>query len=120
VRVPPERGSATRAEVRVGDGSANPYLAVAALLFAGLHGVREGLPLAPPASGDTYHGDYQRGELLPTSLDEALAALEADDVVREAMTPVLVDTFLAMKRFEIERHRTWVSDWELDEYLHHL
>jgi glutamine synthetase len=53
-------------------------------------------------------------------LSEALDALEADDVLREAMGSQIVDTFLTVKRFEIERHRTWVSDWEIDEYLHHL
>ena len=53
-------------------------------------------------------------------LDEALDALEADELLRDAMGPQIVDTFLAIKRFELERHRTWVSDWELSEYLHHL
>jgi glutamine synthetase len=120
VRVPPERGRATRVEVRVGDGSANPYLAVAAILFAGLRGLEDELPLRPPVSGDAYHSDEPGGDPLPTSLDEALSALEADVDLRDAMTPVLVDTFLALKRFELERHRTWVSDWELAEYLHHL
>jgi glutamine synthetase len=57
---------------------------------------------------------------LPDSLGDALDALEADEVLREAMGPQIVDTFLTMKRFEVERHRTWVSDWEIDEYLHHL
>jgi glutamine synthetase len=46
--------------------------------------------------------------------------LEADDVLRAAMGDEIVSTFLAVKRFETERHRTWVSDWEIDEYLHHL
>jgi glutamine synthetase len=41
-------------------------------------------------------------------------------VLREAIGPQIIDTFLAMKRFEAERHRTWVSDWEIAEYLHHL
>ena len=45
IRIPAERGRASRVEVRAGDGSANPYLAVAAVLFAGLHGMREKLPL---------------------------------------------------------------------------
>ena len=120
IRVPPERGGATRVEVRVGDGSASPYLAVAALLFAGLHGTQERLPLGPAASGDTYHDDAPAGAELPRSLDDALTALEEDAHLRDAMGPVLVDTFVALKRFELERHRTWVSDWELDEYLHHL
>ena len=121
VRVPPERGGATRVEVRVGDGSANPYLAAAAILFAGLHGVREKLPLGPPVGGDAYTlAEEEAGGQLPDSLSDALDALEADGVLREAMGPQIVDTFLTMKRFEVERHRTWVSDWEIDEYLHHL
>ncbi len=121
VRIPPERGGATRAEVRVGDGSANPYLATAALLFAGLHGVKEKLPLGPPVGGDAYTLSKDKaGGALPATLEEALDALEADDVLREAIGPQIIDTFLTMKRFEAERHRTWVSDWEITEYLHHL
>ncbi len=121
VRIPPERGGATRAEVRVGDGSANPYLATAAILFAGLHGLRERLPLGPPVGGDAYTlPEDAAGGQLPATLEAALDALEADEVLREAMGPQIVDTFLTMKRFEAERHRTWVSDWEIAEYLHHL
>ena len=52
--------------------------------------------------------------------DAALDALAADPVIAGALGPPIVDTFLAVKRFEVERHRTWVSDWEIDEYLHHL
>ncbi|MBA2691567.1 MAG: glutamine synthetase [Rubrobacter sp.] len=121
IRIPPERGRATRVEVRVGDGSANPYLAVAAILFAGLHGVREGMELEDPVGGDSYTlSEEKAGERLPATLDDALDALEADDVLRGAMGEEIVSTFLAVKRFESERHRTWVSDWEIDEYLHHL
>jgi glutamine synthetase len=118
IRVPAERGRATRVEIRVGDGSANPYLAIAAVLLAGLHGLREKLPLEAPVSGDAYTQDL--GEPLPATLEDALAALEADSVLRESIGPEIVDTFLAVKRFEIDRHRQWVSDWEIDEYLHHL
>ena len=48
IRIPPERGGATRIEIRVGDGSANPYLAIAAALAAGAHGIRESLEPPPP------------------------------------------------------------------------
>jgi glutamine synthetase len=120
IRIPAERGQATRVEVRVGDGSANPYLAIAAVLFAGLHGLRERLALGDPVSGDAYGQGDAAGSPLPSTLEGALDALEADDVLRGAIGPRIVDTFLAIKRFEIERHRNWVSDWELDEYLHHL
>jgi glutamine synthetase len=121
IRIPPERGRATRAEVRVGDGSANPYLAVAATLFAGLHGIRGELELEPPVGGDAYTlAEDEAGGALPGSLDEALDALEADEVLGAAIGEKILEAFLAVKRFETERHRTWVSDWDIDEYLHHL
>jgi glutamine synthetase len=118
VRIPAERGPATRVELRIGDGSANPYLAIAATLFAGLHGLREELPLPAPVSGDGYTDEAS--ERVPLSLDAALDALEADEFLRDAIGDAIVTPFLAMKRFELERHRAWVSDWEHDEYLHHL
>jgi glutamine synthetase len=120
IRIPPERGRAVRVEVRVGDGSANPYLATASLLFAGLHGLREELPLPEPIAGDAYSLGDAAGEPLPDSLDAALDALERDQYLRDAMGPAIVDTFCALKRSETARHRTWVSDWEIAEYLHHL
>src|SRR5215207_3593235 len=70
VRIPAERGRATRVEIRIGDGSANPYLAVAAILFAGLHGLTDELPLPDPVIGDAY---TQAAEgAVPTSLEAAL------------------------------------------------
>ena len=56
----------------------------------------------------------------PARLEESLAALEDDAVFRALIAPELIDTFVALKRFEIERHHAWVSDWEIDEYLQHL
>jgi glutamine synthetase len=121
VRIPPERGGATRVELRVGDGSANPYLGIAAVLLAGADGVRRKLTPPPPVSGDAYRAaEDVIGTPLPTSLDQALAALAEDTVLREGLGEVIVETFLAMKGFELERHRAWVSDWEISEYLHHL
>ena len=121
VRIPPERGGATRVELRVGDGSANPYLGIAATLLAGADGVRRKLTPPAPLSGDAYRAaEDVIGAPLPNSLDQALAALAADKVLREGLGPEIVETFLAMKGFELERHRAWVSDWEISEYLHHL
>jgi len=121
VRIPPERGGATRLEVRVGDASANPYLTIAAILFAGLHGIRESLPVPPPVKGDVGAvPEDQRGAPLARSLEQSLDALEHDEVFRDIIEPELIDTFLALKRFEVQRHQAWVSDWEVEEYLHHL
>jgi glutamine synthetase len=119
IRIPAERGRSSRVEVRAGDAGANPYLAVAAVLFAGLHGVREQLPLGAPVAGDASTRDAP-GEPLPASLEAALGALEADALLRDSLGAHIVDTFLAVKRFELDRHRRWVSDWEIAEYLHHL
>jgi glutamine synthetase len=119
IRIPPERGGATRIELRVGDGAANPYLAIATVLAAGTDGLRRRLEPPPPVAGDAYRAD-EPGPALPAELDRALDALDADAVLRAALGPEIVDTFLAVKRFEVERHRAWVSDWEIDEYLHHL
>jgi glutamine synthetase len=110
VRIPPERGGGTRIEVRVADGAANPYLAIAAVLAAGAHGLRKGLTPPPPAIGPP----------LPSTLDAALDALDGDAVLCRALGAEIVETFLAVKRFEIERHRAWVSDWDIAEYLDHL
>ncbi|MDX6619002.1 MAG: glutamine synthetase [Gaiellales bacterium] len=121
VRVPPERGGATRVEMRLADGSANPYLATAALLFAGLDGIRR--ELTPPAAvaGLVYElPEDEQGDPIPLSLAAAVEALEADATLRDAMGASLVDTFLTIKRFELERYNRHVSDWDLAEYAHHL
>jgi glutamine synthetase len=121
IRIPQERGGGTRVEIRVADGAANPYLAIAAVLSAGAHGVREGLSPPPPVDGDAYRADPELiGPPLPGSLDAALEALEGDTVLCRALGPQIVETFLAVKRFEIGRHRAWVSEWDIAEYLHHL
>jgi glutamine synthetase len=121
IRIPAERGGATRVEIRVGDGAANPYLAITAALLAGAHGIREQLTPPAPVAGDAYRADPDViGDELPKTLEASLDALEADEILCQGLGPEIVGTFLAMKRFEIERHRSWVSDWEIAEYLHHL
>ena len=118
MRIPQERGRATRAEVRVGDGSCNPYLATAGILQAGLDGIRRELAPPPATGGDGYRAEAAAG--LPRTLELALDALEADDLLAGALGPEIVEPFVAVKRYEIERHRMYVSEWELDEYLQHL
>ncbi len=121
IRIPRERGKATRIEVRVGDGAANPYLAYAAVLFAGLDGIKRQLELVEPLSGLIYElPEEQQGAELPSTLDEALRALETDEVLRDGMSAPLVETFLTIKRYELNRYRAWVSDWEFDEYAYRL
>jgi glutamine synthetase len=120
-RVPRERGPATRIELRLGDGSSNPYLAAAAALFAGLDGIER--ELEPPAP---FHGlIYEQPEAehcvpLPRTFDAALEALDADPLIKQAMGEELVGTFLTIKGAELGRQKRFVTDWEWAEYTHHL
>ena len=117
VRIPHERGVATRIETRLGDGTANPYLAMAVLLTAGLDGVKRELSPPEPVEGFLYDLPEERqGAPLPTSFPEALAALGADTLLCEALGAKLVDTFREIKGAELDRFRVWVTDWEFAEY----
>jgi glutamine synthetase len=121
VRVPKERGAATRLEIRVGDGTANPYLAYAAALAGGLDGIRR--ELEPPAEieGMIYElPEDVQGLALPTTFQEALEALDSDPVIHDALGAPLVETFRVIKGAELERFRAWVTDWEFSEYSHRL
>ncbi len=121
VRVPNERGSRSRVEIRAGDGSAAPHLAIAAVLLAGLDGIERALTPPDPVVGDAYRADEAHsGSKLPADLGAALDALEADETLCAGLGEELVETFFAMKRFELNRFNQWVTDWELDEYARHL
>lgn len=121
IRIPRERCKATRVEVRVGDGAANPYLAYAAILAVGLDGIERELDPPEPLSGMIYElPEEERGAALPHTFDQSLAALESDEVLRASLGAELIDTFTAVKRSELARYRDWVSDWEFREYSHHL
>jgi glutamine synthetase len=120
-RIPRERGGATRIELRLGDGAANPYLATAAALFAGLDGLQNKLRPPRPIPGLIYeHPDAEKCEPLPRTFEAALEALAGDDVIRGAMGDELVETFLTIKGAELARAARTVTDWEFTEYTHHL
>jgi glutamine synthetase len=128
-RVPRERGARARVEVRAGDGSACAHLIVAAILFAGLDGIDRALEPPAPVAGDAYRmDDAHAGSRLPANLGAALDALEEDALLVAALGEQLVRTFVALKRFELERFKEsvgdldveTVSEWELEEYASHL
>ncbi|MBV9536655.1 MAG: type I glutamate--ammonia ligase, partial [Solirubrobacterales bacterium] len=108
-----------RFEYRGVDSSCNPYLSVAALLRAGLDGVRRKLDPGPPQQANTYDL-LQAGEEIekvPDSLGAALDALARDEVVRSALPGRLYRVFHHYKRDEWERYLASVTDWEREEYL---
>ncbi len=123
VRIPPERGQGTRLELRIGDGAANPYVVSAAVLAAALDGIERGL--TPPAALDGWTYEDESAPVLPMTLSDALDALAADEILAEKLGSLFVETFVTLKRDELERYNAEVSDpdtrdvtdWELDEYI---
>ncbi len=115
-------GARRRVEVRAGDGTGNPYLFLTALLAAGLAGIGDEADPGPPAEGDLGQlapaAAEARGiSLLPCSAAAALAAVEADPVVGEALGPVILPEWLKVKRSEIAAYDLAVSEWERRAYL---
>jgi glutamine synthetase len=110
-----------RFEWRLPDASANPYLAAAGLIAAGLDGIQRGLTL-PDAQHDDLFGLHpdalaERGlALLPQSLGQAVEALLADEVITDALGPLLTAQFTTLKRAEFAAYARHVSAWELDRY----
>ncbi|MFF8231918.1 glutamine synthetase family protein [Streptomyces caelestis] len=118
VRIPPERGAGARLELRLGDASANPYLAIAATTAAALLGVLAGEE--PPAPLEGYGYDTARSAVLPQTLSAALDALEADTALTDLLGKDFTTSFLSYKRDEVERFHRHVTDWEFTEYAYHL
>ncbi len=115
------RGPGGRIEMRLPDGSANPYLATAAVIAAGLDGVERKLEPGEPVVDSLYDATpaqlRRRGiKVLPQNLKEALDAFEKDAVVKGALG-VLADDFIELKRREWVEYMRHVSDWEVDNYL---
>jgi glutamine synthetase len=115
LRIPAERGDATRVEFRGADAAASPYLLTAAVLFAGCDGIARGLEPPPPIGPDG--GD--EAPALPATLEASLDALAEDAVLRRGLGPRLVDVLLALRRRELDRFARAVTDWEWSEYAFH-
>jgi glutamine synthetase len=104
---------ATRIENRIGEPAANPYLYFASQIHCGMDGVRR--KLDPGAPEQTPYDS--KAALLPRSLEEALAALKNDAVLKEGFGAGFVDYYCRIKETEIARFNLEVSDWEQREYF---
>ncbi len=102
-------------ENRAPTGLSNPYLASAGLLGAGLLGIVDELELEPPATRPAEEDESKRK--LPITVEESLAALEADERIVELLGDEFVRAYCVMRRYELQRFADHVTDWELEEYL---
>ncbi len=122
IRVPERRGAGTRLELRTPDPSANPYLALTAMLAAGLDGIETSADWREPINTNIWEMSYRerrrlRVDDLPQDLSEACDELEKSDVMREALGEHITEQFLAAKRAEWREYNQQVSAWELERYL---
>ena len=128
IRVPlhkPEKSQSTRIEYRAMDSAANPYLAYALLLSAGLKGIEEGYELSPETEDDVWSlSDMERRamgiEALPQSLDHAIRKLESSELAAEVLGESVFSYVLANKRNEWAHYRSQVTQFELEQNLRTL
>lgn len=122
IRVPNARGVSTRLELRSVDPSANPYLAIAAVLEAGLDGIKNDITPNDSVDRNIYRMDETEREdnhivSLPSTLHNALKYLATDDVIKNAMGEHLYNSFSEAKTLEYDAYRQQVADWEREQYL---
>ncbi|MFC7974206.1 glutamine synthetase family protein [Streptomyces cinereoruber] len=103
-------GRSTRFENRLPGGDVNPYLAVAGLVAAGLHGIEQRLELPEPCTGNAYAADYAH---VPTTLREAAELWETSEIAKAAFGPEVVAHYRNMARVELDAFDAAVTDWEL-------
>jgi glutamine synthetase len=102
-------GASLRAENRVPGGDVNPYLALAALVAAGLHGIENELPLEPAFEGNAYGSDKPR---VPTTLRDAAELFEKSSLARSAFGDDVVEHYVNAARVELAAFDAAVTDWE--------
>lgn len=107
IRIPPERGGATRLELRAGDASASAHLLLAGML----HAMRDGIAARAVPT--------KEGGGLPTDLEDSLGHLERDEVLCDGLGQEFVSVYCALKRAEIDAYRATVTDWEWTTYHAH-
>jgi len=125
VRVPmykPAKGQSTRVEFRSLDSAANPYLAYALILAAGLKGIEEKYELPAATEDDVWAlSDGERRAMglqpLPGSLEQAIAAMEGSELVAETLGEHVFDFFLRNKKAEWDEYRAHVTRFEMERYL---
>lgn len=122
IRIPAAKGEAVRMELRSPDPTANPYLALAAVLRAGLDGIKRQLAVPESVDCNIFRMSAQERrerkiEELPGTLAEAVSCMEEDAFMKETLGEYLFEKYIALKKEEWNRYRSQVTDWEIREYL---
>ena len=117
LRVIPGSEKSQRIELRLGSADANPYIALAAALGAGLYGIEHELEPEDMVSGNAYDQAHPDHLALPTTLDRAAAALRDSAPARDLFGSAFVDHYAASRDWESQEYRRHVTDWELSRYF---
>ncbi|MFJ4208786.1 glutamine synthetase family protein [Paenarthrobacter sp. NPDC089675] len=102
-------GKGLRTENRIGGGDVNPYLAVAAMIAAVIHGIENDVPLQPITRGNAYESDAER---LPTTLRDARDLLAESSIARKAFGDDVVDHYVHAATVELTAYGSAITDWE--------
>ena len=125
IRIPASRGSGTRVELRSPDPAANPYLALAVCLAAGLDGIRNQITPPNGVSGNVFELTEEDKaklgiEAIPEDLCEAIEELNKDELVKKVLGEHIVSKYTEAKKDEWISYRAQVTNWELEEYLYKI
>lgn len=121
IRIPSIRGHSTRTEIRNVDPVANPYLAVTAILGAGLEGIINNYPMVEPVYDNIFeYTNHQREEVgiinLPENLKDATEELKRSELMKEVLGPHIFHKYIIAKELEWDEYRKVVHQWELEKY----
>lgn len=117
LRVIPGSDKSQRVEYRVGSADANPYLALAAALGAGLYGIEQGWLPGAQTKGNAYDQQQPQHLALPASLWDAAQNLKASEAARSLFGDAFVEHYAASREWEEREYRKHISDWELERYF---
>lgn len=117
LRVIPGSDKSQRIEYRLGAADANPYLALAAAIGSGLHGIEQGWQPGAELKGNAYAQQHPDESALPATLWEAAQSLKASSAARSLFGDAFVEHFAASREWEERQFRKHITDWELERYF---
>jgi glutamine synthetase len=117
LRVIPGSEKSQRVEFRLGSADANPYIALAAALGAGLYGIEQQMEPLAQVTGNAYDQEHPPELALPSTLDHAAASLRQSAAAREMFGDAFVEHYAASRDWECQEFRRHVTDWEMQRYF---